>query len=100
MGMRIMTISFFSKRIVRSTAAILAFTLIAVSSCDKTDDNACQSSAQVVSAAAAQYAAAQSVANCQLYKGSILQYLNSTCGASLSSTDRQSFQNILNNLPC
>lgn len=98
--MGISTIPFFSKKTVRSAAAILAFTLITFSSCDKTDDNACQSSAQVVSAAAAQYAAVQSVANCQLYKASIVEYLNSTCGASLSSTDRQSFQNILNNLPC
>jgi hypothetical protein len=100
MGMSIIAIPFFSKKATRYAIAIFAFTLIAVSSCDKTDDNACQSSAQVVSAAAAQYAAAQSVANCQLYKASIVQYLNSTCGASLSSTDRQSFQNILNNLPC
>ena len=98
--MRIISVTPFSKKIIRSVAAIFVFILIAVSACNKTDDNACQSSAQVVSGAAAQYAAAQSVANCQLYKVSIVQYLNSTCGASLSSTDRQSFQNILNNLPC
>jgi len=73
---------------------------IASFSCNKSDDNNCQSSAQVVSAAAAQYAAAQSVANCQLYKASIVAYLNSACGASLSATDKQAFQNILNNLPC
>jgi hypothetical protein len=81
---------------------LLFFFALAIAgfSCNKSDDNNCQSSAQVVSAAAAQYAAAQSVANCQLYKASIVQYLNSACGASLSATDKQAFQNILNNLPC
>jgi AICAR transformylase/IMP cyclohydrolase PurH len=98
--MKIMFVSLLGKTVIRSAAVIFAFTLMAISACNKTDDNACQSSAQVVSAAAAQYAAAQSVANCQLYKAAIVQYLNSTCGASLSSTDKQSFQNILNNLPC
>lgn len=98
--MRMITIPAFNKKLIRNVTAIFALILITLGACNKTDDNACQSSAQVVSAAAAQYAAAQSVANCQLYKAAIVQYLNSTCGASLSSTDRQSFQNILNNLPC
>ena len=85
----------------KKSVSIFFFTLaIFAFSCNKSDDNNCQSAAQVVSAAAAQYAAAQSVANCQLYKASIVQYLNSACGASLSATDKQAFQNILNNLPC
>lgn len=79
---------------------ILFFTVAIAFSCNKSDDNNCQSSAQVVAAAASQYAAGQTVANCQSYKLAIVQYLNSACGATLSASDKQAFQNILNNLIC
>jgi len=79
---------------------ILFFSVAIAFSCNKSDDSNCQSSAKVVSAAAAQFASGQTVANCQSYKLAIVQYLNSACGATLSATDKQAFQNILNNLIC
>jgi hypothetical protein len=85
---------------IKKSFLILFFTAAIAFSCNKSDDNNCQSSAQVVSAAAAQFAAGQTSANCQSYKLAIVQYLNSTCGATLSASDKQAFQNILNNLIC
>ncbi|MGL6266288.1 MAG: hypothetical protein ACRC2O_00120 [Chitinophagaceae bacterium] len=88
--------SFFKK-----SFPVLFFLIAALSfSCNKSDDNNCQNTAQVVAAAAAQYASGQTPANCQSYKLAIVQYLNSTCGATLSAVDKQAFENILNNLVC
>ncbi len=84
----------------KNAIVIFVFALLALGGCNKSDETSCQASAQAVSAAAAQYVTAQSVANCQLYRAAIVQYLSSTCGVSLSATDKQAFQNILNNLPC
>ncbi len=83
-----------------NVVAFFVFALLAISGCNKSDETSCQGSAQAVSAAASQYVTSQSVANCQLYRAAIVQYLSSTCGVSLSATDKQAFQNILNNLPC
>jgi hypothetical protein len=91
----IKTISFFKK-----SFPILFFAIAISFSCNKSEDNNCQNTAQVVAAAASQYAAGQTVANCQSYKLAIVQYLNSTCGATLSASDKQAFENILNNLIC
>jgi hypothetical protein len=86
---------------IKKSFSILFFIAAIGFSCNKSDDGNCQSSAKAVSAAAAQYAAAgQSVASCQSYKLAIVQYLNSACGATLSASDKQAFQNILNNLIC
>jgi|GEM_PF-1396629 len=98
--MKIMSVRLPGIRVKNKAVAFFVFTLMALGGCNKSDENSCQASAQVVAAAAAQYVSAQSVANCQLYKAAIVQYLSSTCGVSLSATDKQSFQNILNNLPC
>lgn len=76
------------------------FCLIGLGACNKEDDNACLSEAQVVSSAAQLYAASPGVQTCANYKGAIQRYLNSACGATLSATDRQSFENILSRLPC
>ena len=92
--------SIAARPILKKSFPILFFAIAIIFSCNKTDDNNCQSSAQVVAAAASQYAAGQTVANCQSYKLAIVQYLNSTCGATLSASDKQAFQNILNNLIC
>jgi len=95
-----MTRSFAFRTGIKKSFSILFFTAAIGFSCNKSDDNNCQSSAQVVAAAASQYAAGQTVANCQSYKLAIVQYLNSACGATLSASDKQAFQNILNNLIC
>jgi uncharacterized protein YaaR (DUF327 family) len=76
------------------------FCLIVLGACNKEEDNACLSEAQVVSSAAQLYAASPGVQTCANYKGAIQRYLNSACGATLSETDRQSFENILSRLPC
>jgi uncharacterized protein YaaR (DUF327 family) len=76
------------------------FCLFILGSCSKEDDNACLAEAQVVSSAAQLYAASPGVQTCANYKGAIQRYLNSACGATLSATDRQSFENILSRLPC
>ncbi len=79
----------------------ILFFIVAISfSCNKSDDTNCQNTAQIVAAAASQYAAGQTPANCQSYKLAIVQYLNSTCGSTLSAADKQAFENILNNLIC
>ena len=98
--MKIMSVRLPGIMAKKNVVAFFVFTLMAISGCNKSDDTSCEGSAQVVAAAAAQYVSAQSVANCQLYKAAIVQYLSSTCGVSLSATDKQAFQNILNNLPC
>lgn len=85
---------------IKKSFSILFFTAAIGFSCNKSDDNNCQSSAQVIAAAASQFAAGPTVANCQSYKLAIVQYLNSACGATLSASDKQAFQNILNNLIC
>jgi AICAR transformylase/IMP cyclohydrolase PurH len=81
-------------------AVALAFLTCVSVSCEKDDDNGCVRAAQEVAAAQQNYLAQQSIQNCQIYKATIVTYLNSTCGQQLSSSDRLQFQNALNNLPC
>jgi hypothetical protein len=98
--MKIMSVRNTGIMVKNIAVTFFLFAFMALGGCNKSDDTSCQSTAQAVSAAAAKYVSAQSVANCQLYRAAIIQYLSSTCGVSLSATDKQSFQNILNNLPC
>ena len=98
--MKILSVRQTGRKAKKNILVFFVFALLANSGCNKSDDISCQNLVQSVSAAAAQYVTSQSVANCQLYRAAIVQYLSSTCGVSLSATDKQAFQNILNNLPC
>ena len=95
-----MTRSIPGKQNIGKFFSILFFTIIIAFSCNKSDDLDCQSAAQLVSAAASQYAASPGVANCQTYKAAIIKYLSSACGKALSAADKQTLQNIANGLPC
>jgi len=95
-----MTRSISGRQNIAKFSAILFFTIIIAFSCNKSDDLDCQAAAQVVAAAASQYAASPGVANCQTYKAAIIKYLSSACGKTLSASDKQTLQNIANSLPC
>jgi hypothetical protein len=85
---------------IRRFFSIIVLTLAISFSCNKSDDLDCQSAAQVVAAAASQYAASPTVVNCQAYKSAIAKYLGSPCGSTLSAADKQTLLNIANNLIC
>jgi len=82
-----------------ATAVALVVTLSIGVGCKKDSPVDCAAQVNKVTAAQTAYATNDSKANCDAYKSALQDYLNG-CGSSLGSSERASFQSIVDDMTC